>query len=325
MPSPQEGIQGVDMRATSRHLRVVLVGLLVALVFARQAAAQAKITGTVVDDAGKPIKAATVTAESGNMGQSFTATTDDKGKFTMIGLRPGAWHVTASAPGYLPEAGDVQLRSGNNANPPMTIAVRRSGAMMGALGNISAKDLQADLAAADALFSQQKWDESIAAYRAILAKAPSLSAINLQIASAYRAKKDFTSAIAVYTDLLGVEPDNQKAIIGLSEANAAKGDSAAAESVLLKAAQNPEVGSEVFFELGELSQAKGDVAASVSWYQKASAADPSWGKPLYRLGENAIKQGNKTAAADYMTRAITVDPSSSEAALAKAAIDQLNK
>ena len=61
----------------------------------------------------------------------------------------------------------------------------------GRSAGIAAKDLQAELAAADALFNQQKWDEAVAAYRAIMKKAPTLTVINLQIAAAYRNKKDF--------------------------------------------------------------------------------------------------------------------------------------
>jgi len=147
------------------------------LSLATAAAAQARIAGTVVDDAGKPIKAATVTAESLNLGQSFSASTDESGKFTMIGLRPGQWRIIASAPGYLPEAGEVALRSGNNANPPVTIAIRRTGAVIGALGGLSGRDLQTQLAAAETMFNEKRWDEAIRAYRAILLKAPSLTSI----------------------------------------------------------------------------------------------------------------------------------------------------
>ena len=58
-------------------------------------------------------------------------------------------------------------------NPPIIFELRRTGPeTTGVLGGIAAKDLQADLAAADALFNQQKWDEAVAAYRAIMTQGP---------------------------------------------------------------------------------------------------------------------------------------------------------
>src|SRR5262249_60606677 len=100
------------------------------------------------------------------------------------------------------------------SNPPLTFTLRKGGGAgpAGRLGGIAAKDLQAELAPADGLFNQQKWDDAVAAYRAIMTKAPSLSVINLQIAAAYRNKKDYDAAIAAYNDLLKVDPNNDKAI-----------------------------------------------------------------------------------------------------------------
>src|SRR5438067_1979759 len=108
----------------------------------------------------------------------------------------------------------------------------------GALAALAAKDLQAELAAADALYNQQKWDDAVAAYRGIMTKAPSLSVINLQIAAAYRNKKDYDAAIAAYNDLLKVDPNNEKAIVGIGMTNLEKGDLKAAEDTLTKASQS---------------------------------------------------------------------------------------
>jgi tetratricopeptide (TPR) repeat protein len=312
------------MRSSSRLLRIAVFFLLVSALAGR-ASAQARVSGTVVDDTGKAVRAATVTAQNSDVGQTFTASTDEKGRFTMIGLRNGQWRLIASAPGYLAEAGVVQLRTGNNANAPVLIAIRRSGIGMGPLGSISAKELQSELGAADALFNQKRWDEAVAAYRALLAKAPSITAINLQIGAAYRGKGDYDAAILAYRDMLRLDADSEKARIGIGMAHTEKGDLVAAEAALTEAAERPTAGRESFLSLGDLKLAKGDVAEAMKWYQRATAADPSWGKPLYKLGLGALAQGDKASAANFMTRTIAVDPASPEAGLAKTAIDQLNK
>ena len=293
---------------------------------AQQASAQVgRVNGVVKDEAGQPLKGATVTADNQNIGQSFTATTDDKGRFTMIGLRAGNWRFFAQAPGFSPDAGDMPVRMGA-PNPPIQFLLKKTGnANFGALGGITNKEIQSELAAADALFKQSRWDESIVAYRSLLEKAPPLNAINLQIAAAYRNKKDYSAATNAYDAVLKADPGNQKAAIGIATMNLERGDNKAAEDALMKAAQGAGPSRDVFFSLGEITLARNDADEAARWYQKAADADPYWGKPLYRLGLLAAKKGDTANATKLMDQVITVDPSSPEAALAKTSLDSLKK
>src|SRR4029079_5394843 len=128
---------------------------------------------------------------------SFTATTDDKGRFSIIGLKRGTWTFTAQAPGFAPESGKMPVSTLGTPNPPLTFTMKKGGgpAATSALGAAAPKDLQADLAAAEVDFNAGKFDDAIAKYKAIMAKAPALTVINLQIASAYRNKKEYDNAI----------------------------------------------------------------------------------------------------------------------------------
>src|SRR5262245_27614321 len=233
---------------------ILLFAALLIAGIAQQAAAQVgRVNGVVKDEGGQPLKGATVTADNQNIGQSLTATTDDKGRFTMIGLRAGTWRFYAQAPGFAADAGDMAVRMGA-PNPPIQFVLKKTGnANFGALGGITNKDLQADLAAADTLFKQSRWDEAITAYKSLLEKAPPLTAINLQIAAAYRNKKDYTAATAAYESVLKADPGNQKAAVGMATMDLERGDNKAAEDALLKAAQSAGAGREVFFNLGELT------------------------------------------------------------------------
>jgi Tfp pilus assembly protein PilF len=291
---------------------------------AHQATAQVgRVNGVVKDEGGQPLKGATVTADNQSIGQSLTATTDDKGRFTMIGLRAGAWRFFAQAPGFAPDAGDMSVRMGA-PNPPIQFVLKKTGnANFGALGGITSKDLQTELAAADALFKQSRWDDAIAAYRTVLEKAPPLSAINLQIAAAYHAKKDYASAMTAYDAVLKADPGNERAAVGIAAMSMERGDNKAAEDALLKAAQGAGTGREVFFNLGELMLARNDAEEAAKWYQKASTADPYWGKPLYKLGLLAAKKGDTTNASRLMDQVIAVDPLCPEATLAKTSLESL--
>ena len=303
---------------------------LLVVAFAGVAAAQTgRVGGTVKDEAGQPVNRATVTAENPNSSpSSFTATTDDKGRFSIIGLKTGQWTFTALAPGFGPESGRMNVATIGAPNPPLTFTLKKAAANAsagGALGGLAAKDLQADLAAADLLYNAQKWDEAVAAYRTIMAKAPSLSVINLQIAAAYRNKKDFDAAIAAYNDLLKTDPNSDKAKIGIGMTNLEKGDLKAAEETLSKAAEGLSPTCEVYYNLGEVKFAKGEPDEAAKWYQKAVDTDPTWGKPMLKLAFVAVSKGDNDGAIKLAEKLIAADPVAPEATTAKALIQQIKK
>jgi Flp pilus assembly protein TadD len=312
------------MRHSFSPARGVLAALLVA-VFAGVAAAQTgRVGGFVKDEAGNPIKGATVTAENPNASpSSFTATTDDKGRFSIIGLRSGTWTFTAQAPGFAPENGKMPVQTIGTPNPPMTFTLKKGGAPTGGLSGITGKDIQAELAAADADYNAGRFDDAITKYRALMAKSPSLSVIDLQIAAAYRNKKEYDNAIAAYNELLKTDPNNDRAKVGLGMTNLEKGDLAAADETLSAAAQGPQPSREVFYNLGEVKFAKGQTEDAAKAYQKASDIDPTWGKPVFKLALVAINKGDKDTAKKLLDKVIQVDPASPEATQAKAVLEQL--
>ncbi|HEX3703286.1 MAG TPA: tetratricopeptide repeat protein [Vicinamibacterales bacterium] len=307
--------------------RLVLAASLIAAMSGVAAAQTGRVGGIVKDEAGQPIKGATVTAQNPNASpSSFTATTDDKGRFSVIGLRGGMWTFSAQAPGYAPESGKLNVSTIGTPNPPLTFTLKKgSGPAGGGGAGIAGKDLQAELAAADADYNGGKYDDAIAKYKAIMTKAPALSVINLQIAAAYRNKKEYDNAIAAYNDLLKTDPTNEKATVGIGMTNLEKGDLKAAEETLGKAAESPTASREVFYNLGEVKFAKGEPDEAAKWYQKAVDADKTWGKPLFKLGLVALNKGDKDGTIKLMEKVIEVDPTSPDAAQAKAVIEQLKK
>jgi predicted TPR repeat methyltransferase len=311
------------------HLTSLVLAALFVVAFAAAAAAQTgRVGGVVKDEAGNPIKGATVTAENPAASpSSFTATTDDKGRFSIIGLKSGSWSFSAQAPGFGPEAGKLNVSTIGAPNPPLTFTMKKGGAAgpSSALGSAAAKDLQADLAAADTLYNAQKYDEAIAAYRQIMTKAPALSVINLQIAAAYRNKKEYDNAITAYNELLKTDPTNDKAIVGLGMTNLEKGDLKAAEETLTRAAEGPKPTREVYYNLGEVKFSKGETDEAAKWYQKAADLDPTWGKPVFKLALVQLNKGDKDSTIKMLEKVISVDPTSQEAAQAKTVIEQLKK
>jgi Flp pilus assembly protein TadD len=309
-----------------RHHFGAIVAVVLVVGSAATADAQiARVGGFVRDDAGQPIKGATIRADNPDapLG-TLTVATDDKGRFAIIGLARGEWSFVAESPGYQPQFTELNIVRTGTPQPPLTFTLRKAVVRPPAgIEGVAAKDLQQQLAAANTLFTQQKFEDAVGVYRTILSSAPSLTVVNLQIGAAYRNLKEYDKAIAAYNALLVADPGNPSAILGIAQANIDKGDVQAAERTLTQAADAPRSNREVFYHLAEMKVAKNETDEAIRLYQKAADADTSWGKPLFKLGMIALNKGDKPAALKAMSQLIAVDPTSPEAAQARTAVEQL--
>jgi Flp pilus assembly protein TadD len=301
--------------------RGVLSAILVAAAAIDVAAQSGRVGGSVRDESGQPIKGATITArDTGSSGGTVKATTDDKGLFELTG-QAGPWIFTAEKKGYLPGFLDMDVRPQPATNPAISLTLRAAGLE----GTPTGRDLQQRLADADYLFNIKRWDDAISAYRRILAEAPAMSVVNLQIAAAYRHKGEFGRAVAAYGDLLTSDPGNDKAKVGIAMVNLEQGDLQSAERALEAAAESSGATREVFYNLGELKMLKAKSAEALLAYRRAAQVDPTWGKPLLAMGRVAREMGDFAGARKYFAKVFEVDPDSPEAADAKTAIGQLGK
>jgi tetratricopeptide (TPR) repeat protein len=311
-----------------RDLKTLLSATAMALVMALPAAAQTgRIGGTVKDTNGQPIKGATVVAENpASAPSSFTATTDDRGRYSMIGLKAGSWKVTASAPGFQASSGNVPIKTIGAPMPPVdfTLAPGASGPA-GALAGVNTKELQAELAKADTMVAAKDYAGAIGIYEAMLAKVPALTALHLQIGGLYRNQKQYDQAIEAYKKVPEGDSNADKAKIEIGMTQLEKNDLASAEATLLSVAQSTSANKEVFYNLGEVKFAKGETDEAVKYYQRAADIDPNWGKPLFKLGLAKLQKADTAGALEIMNKVIAVDPNSAEAAQAKALIEQLKK
>jgi len=83
------------------------------------------LSGTVVDQAAKPIENATVEIKSEASGSSSTATTDSAGHFSATGLAPGGYSLTVSAQGFaLTSRPGAQVTAGGTQDVSITMSVQ---------------------------------------------------------------------------------------------------------------------------------------------------------------------------------------------------------
>jgi tetratricopeptide (TPR) repeat protein len=208
--------------------RVSLPLTLLALLAAASASAQtARATGTVKDTDGKPIKGAIIRATNPDaIPPQIVSAADDKGRWAILGMRIGTYSFRIEAPGYVPVQADAAVRTAASA-PLQFVMVRDPGPVPGALP----ANIQAQLSAANMLRDQGRFDQAITAYQEIRTKNPRLTAVNLVMASAYRARAQqetdpaarralLARAIETYDEVLKVDADNDRARTELASTRA---------------------------------------------------------------------------------------------------------
>lgn len=305
--------------SVSRSGRIVAVTLVSVAVSASALAQTGRAFGRVLDGAtGKPIRGASVTAESPQAAlASMSVISDDKGRFAMIGLRSGAWVMTASAPGYELQSGMITIRAAGS-DPVEFKLVKSPAISVSPLVGLDPRAVAGELESAQKLLEQQRLDDAIAAYRAVLKKLPVLSAAHLQIARAYRLKRDYAAALQAYDAVPESDPRHGLAMVerGLTEME--RGNVESADQILTQAAAEESAGPETFFSLGEVKRARGAAADAATWYKKAAETDPGWARPYVKLGLLAVEQGDRAAARTYLERAIVLQPEGPDADEARA-------
>lgn len=169
-----------------------------------------RVAGTITDEDGRPVKGATIVAENRDQAPStFTASSDARGRFSMLGMRRGTWTFTIQAPGFDGVSTKLDVVT-VRPNPPLNVRLERATAAagLGPLSSVDARELQRRIDAAEAHATGGDWPAAIAAYREILERVPTLTSIHLRIGSLHEAQKDPQSALAAYRRLAELEPSN---------------------------------------------------------------------------------------------------------------------
>ena len=294
------------------------------------AAQTGRVGGTVKDDKGQPIKGATVVAENPAASpSSFTATTDDKGRYSIIGLRSGNWKITASAPGFPSIGGKCTIRTIGAPNPPVDFTLPPGApAPTGALAGVNTKELQAELAKAEELMNGEGLRRRHRRLQGHPRQGAGADAINLQIGRAYRLQEGLRRGARDLQEDARRPTPNERAREDRDRHDAPRegrlrggGDGADPKRPRATSASR-----EVFYNLGEVKFAKGET-------DEADEVVPARRRTWTRTGASRcsrsasakLQKGDTPSAIEHHGKVIAVDPSSQEAALAKAMIEQLKK
>ena len=190
-----------------RFFRVV-AALAVVLALAVPAAAQSRgnlrITGKVLDEAGKPVAGAEVRAAKRGETEPevFTAKTNDRGEYTINNLAPGEWVLEASKEGVgVKEATATLMQAQRNTTVDITIA-------KAAPKVDPSVEINTEHQRAIGLAQAGKIPEARKIYEDLLTKYPSVYQLHAMLANMYAAEGNGAKGLEHIKIALEKEPEN---------------------------------------------------------------------------------------------------------------------
>lgn len=276
-----------------------------------------RATGTVKDPNGKPLAGVQVAARDMHSDRKLETTTDDDGKWALLGFRTGDYEFTFAFEGYAPQSLTKNIKQvGRNSSIDVVLEPASTRLGGSAAGNL--------LAEANGLFDERRYAEALEKYEEILAAEPSLYQVYFNIGTTYREMGEPDKALEAYAKVLAEEPLHPGALVGTGEVLISEGRLEEAVPYLEKAVDHT-TDAIVPYNVAEIYAGQGNSAKAIQYYQIASERRPDWADPHLKIGYGHLAAGDLEAAATDFEKALELAaPDSPQAQQAQAALDSLS-
>lgn len=305
----------------------VLSALMLMLTIAAGANAQSsrgsqRLTGKVLDEAGKPIVGAQVSAaKKGEVKPDVkTATTNDKGEYNLNGLAAGDWVIEARKEGTgAVQVGASLVEGERTKNVDLIIAKPAPPAPDPSI-EIGAEDKRAvELAQAGKIAEARK------VYEDLLVKYPEVYGLHMRLATMYAAEKNPQKGLEHIKIALEKEPANDEFKVLQAELMMEAGDKEGAKAVLnsidITKVKDPR--ALVNSAINDINGGKAEDA--IALLTKLVAQFPTDSSLLYYRARAYIVATKLPEAKADLEKFVAASPTSPQAADAKKLLEQLNK
>ena len=315
-----------------KRLSVVILALVVSalpLVAAEDWRGDNRLSGSVVDaKSGAAVKGAKVSLriQKGGMGGP-DLTTDDKGKWAVLGLGPGNWNVDVEAPGYELKKLSMALAEGQRvppmkieltaaAPPPPEAAAEPSAAppQEVKIGGVAVTpDIADAVDAGNKALADKNFKEAVSQYEKAYPTLSSNLPLKQALARAYYGSGDVKKALVLLDELYKSDPANVQNAMLYANVLLEDGQLDAGRGVIEKLPAGTLSDPTAIINIGILMLNKKQPAAARDYFTKAIAIDANRAETYYYRGL-ALMQLNKAAEAKAdLKKTIELAPDSPEA------------
>jgi tetratricopeptide (TPR) repeat protein len=286
--------------------------------------------GVVLDPEGKPVVGATVTIEwsENEGGGPKPAKSDDKGRWTFMGLVPGPWRLKIEAEGFQPFDDDIQVYGGSAPEtlratltpiPKEVLAAEEERKRVEAANTVLQEGNTlagaGDYAGARVAYEQalQKVDQT---------KQPEILSA---IASTYIQEQKPDEGIKHLEQALAIDPDNVTALRLMVSVLAAQGRDADAEKYLQRLPKEATLDVSTQLNLGIMRYNEGKLEEAGRIFETVLAQNPDRAEAYYFAGLVHLNQQRNDQALERFKKFLQLAPDDARAAEAREFVAHLEK
>jgi tetratricopeptide (TPR) repeat protein len=288
-----------------------------------------RLTGVVVDKkTGAPVKGATVKLR---IQRSATggpdATTDNNGKWAVLGLAAGAWNIDIEAAGYVTAQGSVAISEGERL-PPRKVEIEPAIIASAAApeapaveevkigGQVVSKDIAEAVEAGNVALTAKNFKDAVASYEKASAALPTFTPIRFALARAYYGAGDLKKAVATMGDVYTADPTNSRNAMLYANMLLEDGQLEKGKAIVDKLPADA-VDATALTNIGIVLMNKKQPAAARDYFTKVIDANPKDADGYYYRGLATIQAGKAKEAKSDLQKVIELAPDSDQAKEAK--------
>jgi tetratricopeptide (TPR) repeat protein len=294
----------------------VLPGLLAAvLVLAATAAhsqdwaGRGRVQGRVSGPDGKALEGVKVTLTKGGVeGEGPPPfTTDDKGRWSYLGLAGGDYKILLEYEGLMPSEGEVKV-SEFGAGPNIKIQMKEIPADV--REQAAADERRKRLNEGNALLEQGQYAEARAAYEEVLSQIDESQhpALLRGIARTYYEEKNVDQAIAALEKALALVPDDAETLRLAVNLLVAEGREADAQKYMDRLPEGSGVDANTVLNLGIQRYNEDDYEGALQYFDRAAKENPDLVEVFYYRGLAHLGAENTEQALADFKKALEIDP-----------------
>ena len=262
----------------------------------------ARVNGSVKAEDGTPIQGAKVILIFSEDGTKHELTTDKKGRWNKVDMRPGAWAIGFMAEGYEPKNFNMVL-SAIKKNPPIDIT----------LSPIPEHPLNKG----NQLYEQKKYTEALKEYRRVLAENPGIYEVHDKIGRCYYRLNDLENAIKAFKRMLEKEPHARDTLINLSAIYLQKGNLEQGMKYFKQLDEESLKDHRTFYNIGVLLFNNNQMDMAIDYFKKCLTRNPNYPDAYFQLALAYLNKGDMEEAKINLKKIIEIAPESEKAALAR--------
>lgn len=293
-----------------------------------------RIQGTVYGENGQVLYGARIKVQNARYKNVLTVTSDQKGRWSLMGLASGPYTITVTLDGYMDRTDQINYKERTKQAFVWDVKLQIKGAAPKAQTNED-EALAVLLKTGNQFYDEKQYGKALNAFSQVLEENPKVYPFYVNIANCFREMQDYEKAVASYQTYLdrvvadkgslSAEPYAATVLSSMGEIALALGNADKAREYFELAVDSFPANEVLAYNVGEIFFKKGQTEQAIEYLKQAARVKESWAPPYLRLGYAYLNKGQYDAALSSLKKFLELEPDDPQAPTIKNLLPELEK